>query len=221
MNIFDIMGPVMVGPSSSHTAGVVRIGHITQSILGGIPKRVNITFHGSFAKTYKGHGSDKAVIAGLLGYMPHDLRIKDSFALAQDMGMEYSFDVTELEYAHPNTVLIHAETDEGKVVNIQAASIGGGRILVQRINNIEVSYDGQYDTLVIIQRDTPGVISLITNVLMIEHINIAQMRVYRSSKGGDAITTIEADQALDVSLAALLEMLPNIIQVTLLKSAKS
>ncbi|MCL2015266.1 MAG: L-serine ammonia-lyase, iron-sulfur-dependent subunit beta [Defluviitaleaceae bacterium] len=215
MNIFDILGPIMIGPSSSHTAGVVRIGNIARRILGATPNKAIVQFHGSLAKTYKGHGSDKAIIAGLLGFPPDDVRIRDSLGLSPDL--DYKIEVVELENAHPNTVLLELFSEKlQKTLKMQAASVGGGNILVQKINEIDVLFDGYHDTLVIIHKDKPGAVSLVSNVLAVEKINIAEMKMYRSKKGGQAIMIIELDEQVDKSLATTLSALPLMTKVTLL-----
>lgn len=217
MNLFDIIGPVMVGPSSSHTAGVVRIGNVARNILGCTPTKARIKFHGSFAKTYAGHGSDKAIIGGLLGCKPDDESIRNSLQAAADIGLVYSFEVVEIPDAHPNTLIVEAEASDGKYLSLLGESIGGGNILVRRINDIEVEYNGQYDTLVINHKDAPGAISLVANLLAVARINIASMKVYRASKGGDAIMLIEIDGKLDKALSKTVESLPHITKATVLE----
>lgn len=216
MNIFDIIGPVMVGPSSSHTAGLVRIGMAVYKILGAVPAVIEIKFHGSLAKTYKGHGSDKAIISGLLGFHPDDERIKDSLDIADQKGIQYSFITVDLTDAHPNTVIITAATSEGETINVQAESTGGGNILIRNIDGIEVEFDGQYDTLVIRHSDAPGAVALVTNILAVMQVNIANMKVYRSRKGGDAIMIISTDGQLEKSLGKTIESLPHIKRATVI-----
>ena len=222
MQIFDILGPVMIGPSSSHTAGVVRIGNIARRILGHTPSRAIIQFHGSLAKTYRGHGSDKAAVAGLLGFKADDMRIRDSMSLAEGAGLSYEIETIELENVHPNTVVLSLYCDETKgAFTLQAASVGGGNILVQKINDVDVLFDGYYDTLVIQHQDMPGAVSLVSNVLAVEKINIAGMKMYRSKKGGQSIMVIEVDGHLDKKLAKTLAGLPLIDQVTLIAGTSS
>lgn len=217
MQIFDILGPVMIGPSSSHTAGVVRIGNVARRILGHTPSHARIQFHGSLAKTYAGHGSDKAIVAGLLGFKPDDVRIRDSLSLADGAGLSFHIETVELEGAHPNTVALDLSCNETNAAfTVQAASVGGGNILVQKIDEIDVSFSGYNDTLVIIHQDMPGALSLVTNVLAVEKINIAEMKMYRSKKGGRAIMVIEVDGYLDKKLVKTLRVLPLMEQVTLL-----
>ena len=205
----------MIGPSSSHTAGVVRIGNVARRLLGHTPSHAHIQFHGSLAKTYRGHGSDKAIVAGLLGFNPDDMRIRDSFELAKAAKLSYDIAEIDLENAHPNTIVLSLSCNETQgSFTLQAASVGGGNILVQKINEIDVLFDGYYDTLIIIHHDMPGAISLVTNVLAVEKINIASMKVYRSKKGGQAIMVIEVDGRIDKKITAALTSLPLIAQVT-------
>ncbi|MCL1997893.1 MAG: L-serine ammonia-lyase, iron-sulfur-dependent subunit beta [Turicibacter sp.] len=217
MDIFDILGPVMIGPSSSHTAGVVRIGNVARRILGATPEKAHIFFHGSLAKTFRGHGSDKAIVAGLLGFKPEDVRIRNSLELAGEMGLTFEIRTVELENVHPNTVVL--ELEGSKPLTMQAASVGGGNIMVQKINEIDVLFDGYYDTLVIIHEDAPGAVSLVTNILAVEKINIANMKMHRSKKGGKGIMIIEVDGRLDRSLTNVIAALPRVEQVTKLTGA--
>jgi len=169
------------------------------------------------AKTYRGHGSDKAIIAGLLGFKPDDTRIRDSLKLAKASGLSYEIETIQLEGVHPNTLVLTLFCAETKdTFTLQAASVGGGNILVQKINEIDVLFDGYYDTLIIIHKDTPGAVSLVTNVLAEEKINIAGMKMYRAKKGGRAIMIIEVDGRLDKKLAFEVGCLPHIEQVTVL-----
>lgn len=217
MNIFDILGPVMVGPSSSHTAGVVRIGNVVWKIFGETPTFIKIGFYGSFAKTYVGHGSDKAIIAGILGFKTDDIRIRNSLDIAEEKGIVFSFETIDLEYAHPNTVVIEAKKDNVKSLYLQGESIGGGNIIIRKINNTIVDFNGQYDTIIISHFDVQGVISLVTNLLSIEQINIASMKVYRATKGGEAMMIIETDQKLNKALEKTIMALPHIKNATVLE----
>lgn len=200
MNVFDIIGPVMVGPSSSHTAGAVKIGIIARAVLGEPPENVVISLHGSFALTYKGHGTDKAILAGLLGMSVDDVRIRDSLDIAQKAGLSYRFETIALRDAHPNTAVITATGKNGKKISVQGASIGGGNIVIQKLNGMNVEFTGQYDTLVISHIDTPGVVSEVTHLLSCDNINIANMKVFRSRRGGDAVMVIETDQGIGPDL---------------------
>ena len=147
MNVFDIIGPVMIGPSSSHTAGAVRLGRVAWKILGDTVVKADIVLSGSFAQTYRGHGTDKALIAGVMGMDSDDERIRHSLQLAKECGMEFTFHETEIPGAHPNTARITVTGAKGGTTVIQGASIGGGNILITEINGMTVSFTGQYNTL--------------------------------------------------------------------------
>jgi len=206
------MGPVMVGPSSSHTAGASYIGFITRLVLKQMPSRVVIKFHGSFAQTYKGHGSDKAVIGGLLGYKPDDARIRTSLKDAAAVGMSYSFQPVDIPGAHPNTIMIEADTVEGTHTCVVGVSIGGGNVIIKSLDDIDIEYTGSRDTMVVEQLDVPGVINSITGLLAAEGVNIANMRVFQSKKEpGKAVTIIETDGTLCKELALSAQNLENII----------
>ena len=204
MSLFDILGPVMVGPSSSHTAGAVRMGLVGRQLLGGTPATAHIVLHGSFAATGTGHGTDRALIAGLLGMEPDDERIPMSFALARDAGMEFTFERRELRNAHPNTALLSLTAPDGSHVSLQCASTGGGRIMVTALDGAEVSFSGEHNTLIIRNEDRPGMVSLVSSLLADAGVNIATLQLCRDKRGGSAAMVIEVDQSLS---AALLDML--------------
>ena len=217
MNVFDIIGPVMVGPSSSHTAGAVRIGRIARELLGEQPVKISILLYGSFAQTYKGHGTDKALIAGLMGMLPDDERIPSSLQLAREANIAFSFETTTETPSHPNTALIKIWADSGKCVVVEGSSTGGGDILITKINGMDVSFTGQYHTVIISHTDSPGAIAAVTNLLANYAINIGNMKVYRSAKGGDAIMVIETDQEIDKALGVILENLPKVSNVVIIR----
>ena len=194
LDIFDILGPVMVGPSSSHTAGAVRIGRMARTLLGGEPVRAKIGLYGSFAETGQGHGTDKALVAGLLGLKPDDMKIPNSFDLAKQRGMKFTFETARLREAHPNTAVLEVELANGKVLTLQAASTGGGRIRVDKLNGVEVSFTGAFNTLVIRHKDIAGELADVTRELSNGRVNIANMSLCRDRRGGDALTVIETDQ---------------------------
>ena len=214
MNLFDILGPVMVGPSSSHTAGAARIGLMARTLLGGEPVKAAIHLHGSFAETGTGHGTDKALVGDLLGMQPDDLRIPYAFSEADKAGMVFTIDKVDLRDAHPNTAVIEATNQEGKTLRIQASSLGGGRIEVNKLDGVDVSFSGAFNTLVIRNRDAHGVVASVTNILGQVHINVANMSVNRSKRGGDMLMVIETDQHLKPSLVEFLKDLPGILSVT-------
>lgn len=218
MNVFDIIGPVMIGPSSSHTAGAARLGYVAGKILGEPPVRAVIRLSGSFAQTYRGHGTDKALLAGILGFAPDDVRIRDSLSLAEGEGLHYEFRCEDLPGAHPNTARITLTGSGGKEVTVQGASVGGGNILVSEINGMAVHVTGQSNTLVVLHRDKPGTIAAVTNFVAYSSVNIGNFRLSRPQKGGEAVMTIEVDGDVPEALVENLNILPNIIQVVLIRA---
>ncbi len=206
----------MIGPSSSHTAGAARIGRITRQLLGEKPVKAVVSFHGSFEKTYQGHGTDRAVAGGLMDMGVDDERLRDSLALAREEGLEISFRPVRLRDAHPNTVVLDVTGETGKRITVQAASVGGGSILVQYLDGLEVGFSGEKTTLVIRHTDAPGAIAMVTHLLSGMRINIATMRVFRREAGGEAIMAIELDQRPGENLISALKILPGITDVTLL-----
>ncbi len=195
-SMFDIAGPIMVGPSSSHTAGAVRLGAMARVILGEPPATADIKLHGSFAKTYRGHGTDKAIVAGLLGFAPDDERIKTALVLAADFGLKYSFATVDLPDVHPNTAVLELVGASGQRRRIAGASVGGGNILITSIDGYPVRVTGQYHTLITIHDDKPGVIAFVTRELAQAGVNIAFMQVSRSERGAEALMVIEADEPI-------------------------
>ena len=214
LDIFDILGPVMVGPSSSHTAGAVRIGNMARALLGGRPVKADIALHGSFAETGQGHGTDRALVAGLLGMRPDDLDIPRSFEIAAEKGLEFHIHPVQLRDAHPNTAVIDAESADGKTLTMQASSIGGGRIMVNKLDGIDVNFNGMFNTLVIRNEDASGTVAAVTSILSQLRINVANMSLYRHKRGGDALMVIEVDQHLKPSQVAFLSELPGVLSMT-------
>ena len=214
MNIFDILGPVMVGPSSSHTAGAVRIGYVARKLLQESPIKAHIFFYGSFATTGLGHGTDKAVIAGLLGMQPDDIRIPDSFAYAAKENLSYEFDQIELRDAHPNTVLLELTGAKVRKLPVQASSLGGGRIMINKLDGIEVNFTAEKPTLIVHNQDQPGHVAEVTSMLAHKCVNIATMQLYRDKRGGYAVMVIETDQDIPAQALLWLEHLEGIIKVT-------
>lgn len=215
-SIFDILGPIMVGPSSSHTAGAARIGLIGRQLFGCQPDKAIVYLHGSFAATGKGHGTDKALIAGLLGMKPDDLRIPHSFEIAKERGMDFSIETKELKGAHPNTAQIIMETKDGKKMKIQAFSIGGGRIRVNKLDGIDVNFSGESNTLIVRNVDQPGRITEVAAALSKAEINIATMQVFRDKRGGIAVMVVETDQVVPRAAIENLESKEGIIRVKFL-----
>ena len=218
MNIFDILGPVMVGPSSSHTAGAVRIGLIARRLLGGQPATAKITLSGSFAATGTGHGTDRALVAGLLGMKPDDIRIPDSFALAVEQGLAFTFDKTELKEAHPNTAILQLSTAGGRELEVQASSLGGGHIMVNKLDGINVNFNGDSPTLIVHNLDQPGHVAEVTSMLSHKSVNIATMQLYRNHRGGYAVMVIETDQDIPAEALRWLSRLEGVIKVTYLNA---
>ena len=216
MDMFDIIGPVMIGPSSSHTAGAARIGKIARLLLGGEPKEANIGLWGSFQKTYQGHGTDRALIGGLLGMDVDDARLRDSLDYAKRAGLKTTFYNARLKGAHPNTVAMEVTNSQGRTIRLQAASVGGGEIVVQSVDGLETGITGHANTLVMTYRDTPGMIALISGEVAASHINIATMRVSRSSAGGEAMVTLELDGSADEALVKRLTALSDVYYVSYL-----
>ena len=214
INIFDMMGPVMVGPSSSHTAGAARIGNMGRTLLGEEVARADIGLHGSFAETGYGHGTDRALLAGLLGMKPDDLRIPNAYEEANRAGMAYSFRTVELRDAHPNTALLELAGKSGKKLTLQASSIGGGAIVVNKIDGIDVNFTGDFNTLIVRNQDESGSVAAITSILSQVHINVANMSVNRHRRGGDALMVIETDQHIKPRQVEFLSELPGILSVT-------
>lgn len=214
INIFDMMGPVMVGPSSSHTAGAARIGNMGRTLLGEEVARADIGLYGSFAETGYGHGTDRALLAGLLGMKPDDLRIPNAYEEANRAGMAYSFSTVELRDAHPNTALLELTGKSGKQLTLQASSIGGGAIVVNKIDGIDVNFTGDFNTLIVRNQDESGSVAAITSILSQVHINVANMSVNRHRRGGDALMVIETDQHIKPRQVEFLSELPGILSVT-------
>ncbi len=204
-SIFDVVGPNMIGPSSSHTAGACRIGKAAYKMAEGDIKKVNFLLHGSFAKTYRGHGTDKALVGGILGFDPDDERIKNSFELAKEKGIEYSFQEEDLGEVHSNTAKIILQKSNGEEITLMGSSIGGGNIVVTEINGLKIKFTGEYDTLIISHEDKPGVIAKTTAVLALYDINIAFMRVYRYSKGQNAFMIIETDDKISHEIVSYIK----------------
>ena len=195
VSLLDIIGPVMVGPSSSHTAGACRLGLLARNLVGGTPQKARIELHGSFARTGEGHGTDKAIAGGLMGFRPDDERLRDALEIAQGEGLDYTFEKTTLaDDAHPNTARITVERDERHAI-MTGAALGAGRILVTEINGYAVEVSGTYHTIVLIAEDVKGSVAAIATILAEHGINIANLRLTRKQRGGDAFMVIEVDDA--------------------------
>jgi len=193
VSLLDIIGPVMVGPSSSHTAGACRLGLLARNLVGGTPERARVELHGSFARTGEGHGTDKAIAGGMMGFRPDDERLRDALEIAEREGLDYVFEKTTLgDDAHPNTARITLERGDRHAV-MTGASLGAGRILVTEINGYKVEVTGGYHTIVLIAEDVKGSVAAIATILAEHEINIANLRLTRKQRGGDAFMVIEVD----------------------------
>ncbi|MCF6466689.1 L-serine ammonia-lyase, iron-sulfur-dependent subunit beta [Clostridium sp. Cult2] len=210
--VFDILGPVMIGPSSSHTAGATRLGKIGSEIADKLFNKVTFYLHGSFAKTYKGHGTDRALVAGILGMDPSDERIKDSLNIAKDKGIDIEFIEADLGYEHPNTVKIVFHYRDKDDYYITGSSIGGGNILITNINGNKVEFTGDYPTILIKYKDQKGSISRISSILSNEDINIATMKVSREGK--IATMVMEIDSPIKGKIIDSISSLDEIIYIT-------
>ncbi|MCC6318882.1 MAG: L-serine ammonia-lyase, iron-sulfur-dependent, subunit beta [Gemmatimonadaceae bacterium] len=196
VSLLDIIGPVMVGPSSSHTAGACRLGLLARGLVGGTPERALIELHGSFARTGEGHGTDKALAGGLMGFRPDDERLRDALDIAEREGLAFRFEKTKLGEegeTHPNTVRLTVERGERSAVMV-GASLGAGRVLVSAIDDYPVAVSGSYHTIVLVAEDIRGSIARITAILAEDDVNIANLRLSRKQRGGDAFMVIEADE---------------------------
>lgn len=215
MLISDIIGPVMVGPSSSHTAGAVRIGNIGLRLLGTKVERADIGLHGSFLATGRGHGTDKAIVAGLLGIAVDDERIPESFEIAGEQGMNFDINGVDLgPDLHPNSARLILTGTNGKKIELIASSIGGGRIRVNEIDGIQVNFSGELPTLIVHNEDKPGYVAEVTSILEAESVNIATLQLNRSKRGGYAVMVIECDQEVPKDAIRHLESLEGVLRVT-------
>ena len=215
VGLFDVLGPITVGPSSSHTAGAVRIGQVCRELLGSDVKRAEITFYGSFAETYRGHGTDKAVVGGLLGFDTFNEQIRDSLTLAPLRGMEVSITVSDALTPHPNTVHIKADSKDS-TISVSGISIGGGVIRITEIEGQKVNVSCSSDTLIVFNRDLAGVVAAVSGLLAGKNINIATLSLCRARRGTDAIMVIEVDQHIAERTCEELQALPNVQKVIFL-----
>lgn len=213
VGIFDVIGPIMVGPSSSHTAGAARLGNIASRICGQDLERVDFYLHGSFAKTYQGHGTGKALLGGILGMLPSDEGIRDSDIIAKEKGLEYAYHQTDLGDVHPNTVKIVMQPKNGGLCEVIGSSVGGGNILITSINGMDMQFSAGYPTIITKHIDKPGIVAQVTSVLSAHDINIAFLKVFRRSRGSEASMVIETDQKIDNKIIRELENMSGIKKV--------
>ncbi len=219
ISVFDVLGPSMIGPSSSHTAGTAIIAFLAQKMLQGSLKKVEFILYGSFAKTYEGHGTDRALLGGIMGFHTDDTRIRDSFDIARQRGLEYHFTVNETETdVHPNTVDIIMTNTSGQTMTIRGESLGGGKVRIVRINQVEVNFTGEYSAVIVVHQDKPGVAAHITKCLSDCNVNIAFMRLFREAKGNTAYTIVESDGRLPENITEALTENYNVHEVMVVQS---
>ncbi len=219
ISVFDVIGPNMVGPSSSHTAGAASIALLAKKMIGEPITKIRFTLYGSFAKTYKGHGTDKALVGGILGFETDDVRIRDSFNIAKEQGLDFEFvcNNEENEDLHPNTVDMDITGQSGRRLTVRGESLGGGKVMLTRINGVKVQFTGEYHALIVVQRDHPGVVAGITSVLSSWDVNIAYLRVFREEKGGLAYTIVESDEEISEKAIDVIKKNPAIKDIMLVK----
>lgn len=216
MNIFEILGPVMVGPSSSHTAGAVRIGYVCRKLMGEKIVTADIELYGSFLLTGKGHGTPQAIVAGLLGMTPDDARIPDSFEIAKAQGLKFTIGEAKLKEAHPNSVLLKLTGESGKELEVIGESLGGSIINIAQIDGLPANISGDYPTLIASNMDVPGMVAKVSKVLFEAKINIAQMHLYRASRGKNSVLIAECDQEIENKTLNHIRDLDGIMKVSYL-----
>ena len=220
MNVFDIIGPIMIGPSSSHTAGAVRIGRVVNKLMDNqTPESLEIILSGSFAQTYRGHGTDRALLAGIMGYHSYSEEIRDALEIATERGIRYAFIKKDLPGAHPNTARIIFKLADGTTGSVQAASVGGGNIRVDLVNDMHVDFSGESNTLLVMHHDRPGVIAAVTSLMREEYaeLNICNFHLSRERRGGDAIMTIESDNLPPAKLIQDIRKLDHVTNALLIR----
>lgn len=210
-SLFDIISPIMVGPSSSHTAGAVRLGLLARNIYNATPKKVTFKLYNSYAKTGRGHGTDKGLLAGVLGFSVDDVRIKDIFNLKEAKEVDYKFEFLEDFNRHPNAVDFIFEGNHS--MKISGDSVGAGEIRITKINNFSVNLAGEYNTLIMIYKDKPGIISKVSGLIQNERINIASVICDRSARGEEASMSICLDSALNYSVVEKIKQMEDVYVV--------
>ncbi len=214
MNIFDIVGPVMVGPSSSHTAGAVKIGYVSRKLMGEEITEAEILLYGSFLATGNGHGTKYALVAGLLGMKPDDENIPNSFEIAESKGLKLTFGAAKLKEAHPNSVLMILTGVSGKKLEIVGESLGGSLINISKVDGLSANFSGEHPTLIVHNQDQPGHVAEVTSMLAHKSVNVATLQLYRESRGGHAVMVLECDQEIPRQALDWLEHLEGIEKVT-------
>ena len=218
LSVFDVLGPDMIGPSSSHTAGAAVIAFMAHKMIAPPLEKVEFTLYGSFSKTYRGHGTDRALLGGIMGFGADDARIRNSFEIADERGLDYSFTPRDtVDDIHPNTVDIRMENAVGRVVTVRGESLGGGKVRISRINGVSVDFTGDYSTAIVVQQDKPGVVAHITKILSDSNVNIAFMRLVREAKGHIAYTIVESDGQFPEGIAEPLRANPNVHDVMIVE----
>ncbi len=216
-SVFDIVGPNMIGPSSSHTAGAARLGKTASKIAGKPVKEVKFLLHGSFAETYKGHGTDKAIVGGILGFQPDDARIKNSFQLAEEAGVKFEFIKTNLgDNVHPNTVKIEMVLEDGSTSTVMGASIGGGNIKLTEMDGLALDFNGARAAVVLEIKDIPGAVSFVTGLLAHNNKNIVTLSTNKPAKSEYTFVTIETDDKLEADLINQLRKFEVIAKIVVL-----
>ena len=216
VSVFDILGPVMIGPSSSHTAGAARLGKVARAVADGEICEVTFYLHGSFAKTYKGHGTDRALVAGILGMEPDDKRLRDALNIAKEENVSISFIEMDLGEVHPNTVKFVIRTRDNRKTEVTGSSIGGGMIEISEVNDNKVEFTGNYPTLILTHKDVPGIVSKVTGILYDGDINIAFMKVFRSKRGYMATMIFEVDHEIDKTTLECIKNIDSVEKVILI-----
>ncbi|MGB4593038.1 MAG: L-serine ammonia-lyase, iron-sulfur-dependent subunit beta [Coriobacteriia bacterium] len=212
-SLFDIVGPVMIGPSSSHTAGAARLGALARAVIGSQPVKARITLHGSFATTGHGHGTDIALVAGLLGMAPDDTRLPRALDIAKKSGLAVSFDEEDLGEVHPNTARMILAAADAREYLVQGSSLGGGDVVVTLVDDFPVEITGEFPVLVVVHHDQPGVVAAVTARLAADVINIAAMQVARERRGARALMLIGTDEPVSGEIAAGIAAIDGIAEV--------
>lgn len=221
MNVFDIIGPVMIGPSSSHTAGAVRLGRVANKIMKEqTPEAVDIYLSGSFARTYRGHGTDRALLAGIMGYHSFSEEIRDALKIAAERGIRYRFIEQDIPGAHPNTARIHFFLKNGEEGVVEGASVGGGNICVDYVNGMRVDFTGEWNTILVLHNDRPGLIAAVTNLMREKYpdVNIGNFHLSRNEKGGQALMTIEIDGMPPAGMTDDMNRLDDVLNALLIRA---
>ncbi len=216
-SVFEIIGPVMVGPSSSHTAAAVRIGRIARQLFGKEPRKIKVMFYGSFAQTYRGHATDVAVVGGLLDFSTDDPRIREALRFAEERGITVTFEKAESLPLHPNTMRLTLG-DEAKVLSLKAVSLGGGMVEVTEIDGFDLRLSGDKPAILIFHQDAYGTIASVSTIFMIHKLNIAHMEVSRKDKGSLALMVIETDQPIPAAVVDEIGAQNNIYRVLVFKT---